>query len=336
MYGYWPAAQPNSTATTARAAEIRAAAYRARASSTSVAAPASADIAINGAPRCVSPWNRSGASCCNTNTPPSATTPATIALPSARRRKARTSSGRSRRSASAVEVHGREEGAHDHRHDPAEHRRGVQPARATRRRSARPPGPDPTRCRPPRRPSMNGVSTDDDAKVDAEQSPQRQRLRRLAERERRAPQDDADRGQRERHVQRRHDRRERRGERGPQRDEHEDQPDVVRFPHRARSTPRSTRAARARVRRRPRRDPRTPRRNRRPRAARTSAMPDEHDRRAHVGELSRVVTLVGHDASSSGSGARMSRRNTIDREQPHERVHHEQQVVPEPDVRRVA
>ncbi len=221
------------------------------------------------------------------------------------------------------EVHRGEESADHHGHQPTEHRRRVQPT------------PQHVAGLFPRRHAAGRHSADDGAEHErceqrrrrerrTEPAAQWQRLRGLAEGERRAPEDDPDRGQCEWYVERRHDWRERRRERGPQHDQHEDQPDVVRLPHR--------------------RDRLLDQRARRPsplvapgdevpeagaevgaREQRVQRDPHEHHRGAHVGETHEEYGSLGlrcaapgshpscisSSTSSVGRGARVRRRMTI-------------------------
>ena len=98
---------------------------------------------------------------------------------------------------------------------------------------ALPTGTRPDATAPTTVPMKNGVSSDESPNSRSASSAALEPPRGLVEREPRAAQHDAERGQAERDEERREDRLERRREPRPEDDEHEDQPDVVGLPDRA-------------------------------------------------------------------------------------------------------
>ncbi len=129
------------------------------------------------------------------------------------------------------EVHRGEVGARGHREHAAEDRRRVDPTRP--RIAGLAPGRDAARRD---RAGHRAHAVRHDDRRDGEETAEHALLGRahehLAEREARAAEHDAERGECQRYEQREHHRREHFRERGPQHDEAEDQPDVVGFPHR--------------------------------------------------------------------------------------------------------
>ena len=254
-----------------------------RTNSTMAPIPASTDSTTIGRARPVSPSNSSGASARRTKIPASAddtgdharspAPAAGTARPGRRRpRAARRRTGRPPRGRRTPGRRAR--------------RRGstvgftqlviTSPARS-------PAGTRPDATPPTTAPRKNGVTSEDNANA----APKNRRMPRrgdaLAERERRAAGDHAERGQRERDVERRCHRGERRREAGPQHHEHEDQPDVVGLPDRADRVLDQRRAGGA-----PRRVPpasrsQMPAPKSAPREQRVRDEPDEHDGQHRLG-----------------------------------------------------
>ena len=229
------------------------------------------DATISGAPRCVSPWNRLGESACSTKTPAARDD----AGGNARRRVIAggtdaASSGLSRRSASAARYTAARNAHTTTAMTPPSTDVGFSQLVEDVARAPSPAGTRPDATPPTTAPRKNGVITDDDANATPKMRRELERVRRLAERERGAAQDDADRRERQRDVQRRHDRRERAREAGPQHRRARRSTTRGSPPTPGRSTARSACASARRARRCRRRDPRTRRRSRRRRAARTA------------------------------------------------------------------
>ena len=202
-----------------------------RVSRNSAAEPHSAERITSGSAREVNPWNRYSASALSTKMPTRDTTPATTAAPTARRRKYSTIGSSSSRFGVPHQVGRGEERADRHRHHPAEDRGGVDPAVDGIARLAA--GRHPTRCDA----AGDGAEAVRDQhrgrrEQRAERPPVAGAQHRVAEREARAAQHDAERRDGEGHEQREGDRRVGLGEARPEDDEAEDQPHVVGLPHR--------------------------------------------------------------------------------------------------------
>ena len=127
--------------------------------------------------------------------PAKATTPATTAAPTARRRKYSTIASSSSAAGVPHEVDGGQEGADADGQHAAEDRGGVDPA--VHGSPAFPPaGTRPDAMAPAIAPKQYGTITDEMANSGAEGPPVARAEHRLAEREARAPQHDAERGDR--------------------------------------------------------------------------------------------------------------------------------------------